>query len=636
MAAGTVPPKLPSPETRPVATSNLQATEDLVVNQEDPPVAHQAVDIPFFELDTVRISADPGGTRPHTPSAFKERHTHQTIQTLDGLAGVSYQVNGASAESDPWLLRHCKFNDRGFLSFHQVHFRNAGGVPFDEKIPCHFLVSSDQLYESSKAQLPPPDPLNTHEQLNHIVPPECGQRLVVLFMKFIFPTLPIISRSHFGLAAAGTVPDQDILQRTPLCLLAAIYASAQPFAKFDDYLCLIDAYAPPATDLLWRMVLDLLLRDIHTARLSTLQAGILYLHRPISATESAVADSAFTWSLVGMLVGVAMSLGLQLDCRLMGLPLWEKRIRRRLWWAIYAEDKWRCLLIGRPSYIGSDDWDATDLSDDDFVMSECLRLALQQPASSSHSSHDVLTAQPFQQLIQLSRIADELQRSLFTLKASQRLSPDFHATLEIARPLLQKLKEWYAHSPVSSNCLRFACILLEVFVFRALLRPMVRSAAPPPLLEENFETAEFTNQFNDLLAQLFDAEEIEPSMAIDMSDENGMGNAVLRAADNCAAKVIRLVMRMTTSDLSSFWYRWSRVGFATVSNFLLLLLVQAPTKDHALRAKSLVDLWRQTLRNQSTGCPAMNLGLVRLDGSLWPGLARNYYLPKQVKEVLEE
>ncbi|GAT18864.1 fungal specific transcription factor domain protein [Aspergillus luchuensis] len=667
---GTVPPKLPSPETRPVATSNLQATEDLVVNQEDPPVAHQAVDIPFFELDTVRISADPGGTRPHTPSAFKERHTHQTIQTLDGLAGVSYQVNGASAESDPWLLRHCKFNDRGFLSFHQVHFRNAGGVPFDEKIPCHFLVSSDQLYESSKAQLPPPDPLNTHEQLNHIVPPECGQRLVVLFMKFIFPTLPIISRSHFGLAAAGTVPDQDILQRTPLCLLAAIYASAQPFAKFDDYLCLIDAYAPPATDLLWRMVLDLLLRDIHTARLSTLQAGILYLHRPISATESAVADSAFTWSLVGMLVGVAMSLGLQLDCRLMGLPLWEKRIRRRLWWAIYAEDKWRCLLIGRPSYIGSDDWDATDLSDDDFVMSECLRLALQQPASSSHSSHDVLTAQPFQQLIQLSRIADELQRSLFvslmfnhailtnpwphsTLKASQRLSPDFHATLEIARPLLQKLKEWYAHSPVSvrqpdhqpttldsiycqSNCLRFACILLEVFVFRALLRPMVRSAAPPPLLEENFETAEFTNQFNDLLAQLFDAEEIEPSMAIDMSDENGMGNAVLRAADNCAAKVIRLVMRMTTSDLSSFWYRWSRVGFATVSNFLLLLLVQAPTKDHALRAKSLVDLWRQTLRNQSTGCPAMNLGLVRLDGSLWPGLARNYYLPKQVKEVLEE
>lgn len=32
----------------------------------------------------------------------------------------------------------------------------------------------------------------------------------------------------------------------------------------------------------------------------------------------------------------------------------------------------------------------------------------------------------------------------------------------------------------------------------------------------------------------------------------------------------------------------------------------------------------------------MNLGLVRLDGSLWPGLARNYYLPKHVKEVLEE
>ncbi|GKZ91448.1 hypothetical protein AnigIFM59636_003705 [Aspergillus niger] len=176
---GTVPPKPLSPETRPVATGDLQPTEELVVDQ-DPPVPHQAVEIPFFELDSVRFSADPGGTRPHTPSAFKERHTHQTIQTLDGLGGVSYQVNGTSAESDPWLLRHCKFNDRGFLSFHQVHFRNAGGVPFDEKIPCHFLVSSDQLYVPSKAQLLPPEPLTTHEQLNHLVPPECGQRLIVL------------------------------------------------------------------------------------------------------------------------------------------------------------------------------------------------------------------------------------------------------------------------------------------------------------------------------------------------------------------------------------------------------------------------------------------------------------------------
>ncbi|OJJ66139.1 hypothetical protein ASPBRDRAFT_430191 [Aspergillus brasiliensis CBS 101740] len=649
---GTLPPKLPSPEIRPVAIGDLQPTEEIVVDQE-PPGTHRSVDISFLELDTVGIFADPGGTRQHTPSAFRERHTHQTIQTLDGLTGVSYQVNGTSAESDPWLLRHCRFNDRGFLSFHQVHFRNAGGVPFDEKIPCHFLVSSDQLYEPSKAQLFPPEPLNTHEQLNNLVPLECGQRLIVLFMRFIFPTLPIISRSQFGLAAAGTVPDQSILERTPLSLLAAIYASAQPFAKFDDYLCLLDAYAPPPTDLLWRMVLDLVLRDIHTPHLSTLQAGILYLHRPVSVAESAVADSAFTWSLVGMLVGLAMSLGLQLDCRLMGLPLWEKRIRRRLWWAIYAEDKWRCLLLGRPSYIGDEDWDATDLNDDDFIMSESLRLALQQLPPSSQFSHELLSAQPFQQFIRLSRIADELQRSFFTLRASQRLSSDFHATLAIARPLLQKLKDWYALAPVSirqpdhlpatmdsiycqSNCLRFACILLEVFVFRALLRPMVRSAAPPPLLEETFEITEFTNQFNDLLAQLFEADEIEPSMAIDMSDENGLGNAVLRAADNCAAKVIRLVMRMTTSDLSSFWYRWSRIGFATVSNFLLLLLVQAPTKDHAVHARSLVDLWRRTLRNQSTGCPAMNLGLVRLDGSLWNGLANNYYLPKHVKEVLEE
>jgi hypothetical protein len=34
----------------------------------------------------------------------------------------------------------------------------------------------------------------------------------------------------------------------------------------------------------------------------------------------------------------------------------------------------------------------------------------------------------------------------------------------------------------------------------------------------------------------------------------------------------------------------SRIIFATVTNFMMLLLVQAPTKDHAVRVKRLVDL----------------------------------------------
>jgi hypothetical protein len=47
---------------------------------------------------------------------------------------------------------------------------------------------------------------------------------------------------------------------------------------------------------------------------------------------------------------------------------------------------------------------------------------------------------------------------------------------------------------------------------------MVRSATPPPLFEEAHDIPGLTDQFDDLLAQVFDIDEFEPSLAIDISD----------------------------------------------------------------------------------------------------------------------
>lgn len=85
---------------------------------------------------------------------------------------------------------------------------------------------------------------------------------------------------------------------------------------------------------------------------------------------------------------------------------------------------------------------------------------------------------------------------------------------------------------------------------------MVRSATPPPLFEEPEDlTASFTGQFNDFISQIVNVDEVvEPTPGIDLSDENGMGSAVLNAAENCAAKMLRVVMRMSPTDLAGFWY----------------------------------------------------------------------------------
>ncbi|KAF9887206.1 hypothetical protein FE257_010460 [Aspergillus nanangensis] len=636
----------------------------------NPTAKHAANDVRARELHVRRrlfptASYTPAGPSIHpageeespatllTPRPAARTPTPQTIQTLDALQGFSYQVIGASGESDPWLLRHCKFDDLGFLLFHHVHFRNAGGVPLEEKIPVHFLVTADQLYQTAKEKsgTSSSGERSVRDELNELVPLECGQRLVILFLRFVFPALPIMSRSQLGLSASNSLPELTVLQQMPVHLLAAIYATAQPFTRFDDYLCILNAYSAPPTDRLWRMVSELISVEIHTPHLSTLQAGILYLHREVEGTETVITDSASLWSFVGLLVGLATSLGLQFECRPMGLPAWERRLRRRLWWAIYVEDKWRCLVMGRPPYIRSDEWDVTDLADEDFHMTSILYNVPQEFSPEGQYPWANVPTQPFRELVGLARIADELQQSLYSLRSAQRLSCDFHASLEIARVLLDKLKTWHTLSPVSLqpqdtmftnsedaasqvSGLRFAYVLLEVFIFRALLRPIVRSATPPPLIEEPDSLAIFTTQLNNYITQLNDHDEVEPTLAIDLSDENSVASAMLKEAENCAARMLRVVMRMTSSGEAGFWHSWSRIGFATVSNFILLLLVQAPTRDHALRAKHLLDMWRQCLRTKAQGCEFLRLALIRVDGPHWTGLARNYYLPKHVKEAL--
>lgn len=230
------------------------------------------------------------------------------------------------------------------------------------------------------------------------------------FIRFVFPTLPILSRSQLGLSNTRTIPEQHALQNLPTHLVAAVYAAALPFVKLDENLCVVYAYSTPSRDELWRIVWESLQEDIHTPHLATLQAGLLYLHKSSETDQGSIADSAFVWSFVGTLVGLATSLGLTFECKPMGLPAWERRLRRRLWWAIYAEDKWRCLLMGRPPYIRQDEWDVTDLDDDDFRLDGAhIDLIL---SSSDQAASDITYTNHFRYFAKLCRIADDLQSSL--------------------------------------------------------------------------------------------------------------------------------------------------------------------------------------------------------------------------------
>lgn len=172
--------------------------------------------------------------------------------------------------------------------------------------------------------------------------------------------MPIVSRSQLS----KQLSDQAV----PVVLLAAICASALSYVAHDSALLVSGLYDHIVEEKLWDMVYRLIQIELRAPRLVALQASLLYLQRVPDHDQWNIAETPSKASFRGSTVALAMSLGLHLECRPWGIPSWEKRLRRRLWWAVYLEDKWTSLLLGRPPMIRQDEWDVLELDEADFEM----------------------------------------------------------------------------------------------------------------------------------------------------------------------------------------------------------------------------------------------------------------------------
>ena len=104
----------------------------------------------------------------------------QFSQTIEDLQGQTAMLLGTSSESDPWLLRHCRFDEFGLRRFYGLQYRNLGGVPTMDKIPVHFIVTPDSAHDAAAADTRVIDTTSLRVRLEELVPAECGVRLVKL------------------------------------------------------------------------------------------------------------------------------------------------------------------------------------------------------------------------------------------------------------------------------------------------------------------------------------------------------------------------------------------------------------------------------------------------------------------------
>ncbi|KAJ0426791.1 hypothetical protein BJY00DRAFT_306787 [Aspergillus carlsbadensis] len=505
-----------------------------------------------------------GGTVNHSPNPGLPA---ASVRSLDKLDGFSSQYFGLSGESDPYLLRHFRFLSDGQTQFFKVHFRSLAAERESENLtqpPVQFMVSSDDLGNAMKSETTfgdPSRPGSVRQTLDDIVGPEDGRRLVGLFLRYVFPSFPIISRTELGMDKHNAFPPVAALSNIPAHLLAALYAISIQFCHHDPVLCVSNVYTKPPTDRLWKLALEEVFREIHTPHLAVLQAVLLYLQKPQVEMSGAVADSPFRWSLLSTAVSLSSTLGLHIDCREWPIPRWEKRLRRRLWWAVYSESAWRSLLMGFPNPIHDDHWAVDVLDETDFIIEQHPLIdgsAVQISPTERNESDVELSKYDFVYLSHLACIASDIYWQFYTLKATSRLAKDLHSSLSVAKPLRTRLNEWYSALPDEyrltqdaasstqhnnsglklASYLRLSYLTLELFIYRALLRPIGPTVTP--------------DRGSDLRSRAH-----RPTAQQDRQQDGNLDTAIEAtyiAAEGCASLVVSYVSGLKSRDFNSFWF----------------------------------------------------------------------------------
>ncbi|KAK3112925.1 hypothetical protein LTR53_010265, partial [Teratosphaeriaceae sp. CCFEE 6253] len=352
--------------------------------------------------------------------------------SLDNQASSNAQIVGMSGESDPYLLARYRYDQYNEATFQSIRLRKMNDVSIaDGALPAFFAISANAL--ASRAQ--PVEKTDVMEryrrEVEEMVGDDVGKRLIRLFFRYVQPYFPVLTREGRGERDADGIREP---RGIATCILAAIYGHALPFCAWDEKLC-VEVYTPPSADALFRLAWLACQPLMHTPSLAVLQTVLLLVQR--RPTNKHVSDTPFKRVMMTVAVSVAQSLGLDRDPTDWPLPTWEIKIRKRLAWATFVQDKWLSVNFGRSSHIQADDWDVPMLSEADFA--DIDREGPDAPAG--------FFGQHFAKLAELTVIVDDIMHGLFSVRATKALQGSLDATLDVAKPLRLRLTEWHGQLP---------------------------------------------------------------------------------------------------------------------------------------------------------------------------------------------
>jgi hypothetical protein len=165
------------------AERSFAASQGVTIS--DPPATHRRTESAEAPRAALRPSHNPIDSQ-RTP------HSRLTVNSIDEKRGTNAQYFGLSGESDPYLLQHYRYDERGEFTQFKLSYRKVAddsssakwlSSPPPNGVPVYFKISPDDLEGDMKEETairPDVSAEMTRKELYDLVPIEDGCRLMDL------------------------------------------------------------------------------------------------------------------------------------------------------------------------------------------------------------------------------------------------------------------------------------------------------------------------------------------------------------------------------------------------------------------------------------------------------------------------
>lgn len=441
----------------------------------------------------VLLDVHPGGPRAFYEMEHEDAGEHVACNIagpldVDGTDFKSLFV-GFSGDYDPWLLKKFQDINRSIKIPRREARSNLVNVATEDCLPAFFSTFPRRHLDSRPGEY-------CVEAIERTVEGHSQELLETYFLE-IYPSFPVFSKRRFE--------SQYEAKRIRATLLSVIYVLASNFCDRAKDLLVLEDFLAKAVPL-----------EARAATLQTVLCMLLYLQLPPNIIREP--NYPGHWTLTASLVAQSQELGLNIDCSNWSIPSLEKKERKKLWWAVFVQDKWESLGLSRPSHIAVEDSNVPKLQLSD----------LDDSIDCSLTQFEGFTTKLglFIGLCELSIILSHVLKDFYSVSAIQRGIPDFSNGLKFLREV-KIVEAKFAGLETTDGSSRISFLLCITTLQLAICRRFLSQSESYTLIEPY--------------------------------------------ARDAMTSLIMSLKRASIMELNGPWWSYSRVNFALVGSILIFL-----------------------------------------------------------------